>query len=329
VNYLKKSFVYNNTLYDLPGAGFESYGGTTDSVMFWDNTIYNTTWNPVAVTPAGYVFFDENDISYYRINVGEGVVIDPVPQSFSIRSEYGGTVIVQFTSNKVFSENGGNTAYYYTDRSKYTTLGNESVSIAAYNMTVLPDTDSLEVSIITWDTTGTFYKKWQEICESPAVVTSHTVGDLYPNSTVEVKVNSIPYDTLTADTAGWIAFDYTGGFSQDTVTFEAEVISSVVEEITANKNPSMYSLSQNFPNPFHSSTEIMYSLPVGGNVELVIYNVIGQKVRTLVSGNQDSGYYHVIWDGRDDMGENVSSGVYYYQLKTEGYESRKKIEIIK
>ncbi len=73
----------------------------------------------------------------------------------------------------------------------------------------------------------------------------------------------------------------------------------------------------------------MYSLPVKGNVELIIYNAIGQKIKTLVNSNQNCGYYQVTWNGKNDLGEKVSSGIYYYELKTEKYKSRKKIEIIR
>jgi flagellar hook assembly protein FlgD len=83
----------------------------------------------------------------------------------------------------------------------------------------------------------------------------------------------------------------------------------------------------------------MYSLTLGGNVEIVIYNVIGQRIRTLVNGHRNSGYYRILWDGRDDYrilwdgrddrDKEVVSGIYYYELKTEGYKSRKKIEMIR
>jgi flagellar hook assembly protein FlgD len=73
----------------------------------------------------------------------------------------------------------------------------------------------------------------------------------------------------------------------------------------------------------------MYSLTLGGNVEIVIYNVIGQRIRTLINGHRNSGYYRILWDGRDDRDKEVVSGIYYYELKTEGYKSRKKIEMIR
>ncbi len=336
--YLRDILIENNIFNNLStGIMFQ---GATENITIRGNRIYNT---PYDINVGAYnILIDSNytENGYYRINGNDGRIFDALDTNYHARSAYGSLVIVGHTNGKVFEqENAGgygpytiNKPMWYPDGGYFTMQADSfwcDVDVNTYKMTVIPNIDSLEVSIITWDTTGTYYKKWMEICESPNVVTSHTVGDLHPNSTIEVKINNIPYDTLTADSSGWIAFDYTSGFASDTVIFEAEVIPSAIEEAKVNKNPSIYSLSQNFPNPFRSRTEIMYSLPVGGNVEINIYNITGQKVRILVNSNQNSGYYHIIWDGKDDMGKGVGSGIYYYELRTKGYKSRKKIEIIR
>ena len=74
--------------------------------------------------------------------------------------------------------------------------------------------------------------------------------------------------------------------------------------------PVEFALSQNYPNPFNPTTNLDYQLPVAGNVQLTVYNSLGQKVRTLVSGNQPAGYYSVTFDAAD-----LASGVYYYHLQ--------------
>ncbi|MCD4707734.1 MAG: T9SS type A sorting domain-containing protein [Candidatus Sabulitectum sp.] len=83
-----------------------------------------------------------------------------------------------------------------------------------------------------------------------------------------------------------------------------------------NNNPSSFSL-QNYPNPFKPTTTISYQLSVSANVTLGIYNILGQKVRTLVDENQNAGEHFAIWDGRDSSGQPVSSGVYFYRLESE------------
>ena len=79
--------------------------------------------------------------------------------------------------------------------------------------------------------------------------------------------------------------------------------------------PSQYALWQNYPNPFNPSTSIRYQLPAAGMVNLAIFNARGQIVRTLVHAQQAIGNYRVQWDGRDDSGAAVASGVYFYRLK--------------
>jgi DNA-binding transcriptional regulator YhcF (GntR family) len=73
--------------------------------------------------------------------------------------------------------------------------------------------------------------------------------------------------------------------------------------------------AQSYPNPFNPQTEIAYSLPEDSYVKLTIYNVQGQKVTTLVDGYQSAGTRNVVWDGRDESGEGVASGVYLYRIE--------------
>lgn len=85
-------------------------------------------------------------------------------------------------------------------------------------------------------------------------------------------------------------------------------------------------LYQNRPNPFRSATSLSYQLPARQHVRLSIYNLAGQRVRTLVDGMQETGIYSVSWDGRDNTGARVAAGVYFCALETEqGFLSRKMI----
>ncbi|MCK5052229.1 MAG: choice-of-anchor D domain-containing protein [Candidatus Cloacimonetes bacterium] len=75
--------------------------------------------------------------------------------------------------------------------------------------------------------------------------------------------------------------------------------------------PTITELTGNYPNPFNPTTNINFSLKADSRVSLMIYNVRGQKVRTLVNDNMQAGYHSIVWDGRDDSGKSVSSGVYF------------------
>ncbi len=75
-----------------------------------------------------------------------------------------------------------------------------------------------------------------------------------------------------------------------------------------------FELDQNYPNPFNANTNIFFSLDAPSRVELVVYNILGEKVRTLVSEERAAGAHEVAFDGRDNKGKSLSSGVYFYKL---------------
>ncbi len=79
--------------------------------------------------------------------------------------------------------------------------------------------------------------------------------------------------------------------------------------------PVQFSLQQNYPNPFNPKTTIHYSLPKKSQVEIFIFNAIGQRVRKLYTGIENAGHHDIEWDGKDDLGQSVSSGVYICRLK--------------
>ncbi len=94
--------------------------------------------------------------------------------------------------------------------------------------------------------------------------------------------------------------------------------STHVAEASAPVAPSASSLEPNHPNPFNGTTKIPYRLAVAGPVRLVIYNTLGQPVRTLVEEFQTAGSYEVRWDGRDQQGAAVATGVYLSRLSNPG-----------
>lgn len=79
-------------------------------------------------------------------------------------------------------------------------------------------------------------------------------------------------------------------------------------------SPKVFQLHPNFPNPFNPSTTILYELPRASEVEVAIFDLLGKRVRTLVQGRQQAGQHRLSWDGSDDRGANVPSGVYLYRL---------------
>lgn len=93
--------------------------------------------------------------------------------------------------------------------------------------------------------------------------------------------------------------------------------------------PKTYQLSQNYPNPFNPETMIKYDLPDPGYVNITVYNILGQKTKTLIDEYQEAGHKSVNWDGKDDGGREVASGIYFYKIKTAGFEKTKKMVLLK
>ena len=120
-----------------------------------------------------------------------------------------------------------------------------------------------------------------------------------------------------------------GAYSQEdfTIIKYAQNVTAVRDE--KSSLPFNLSLSQNYPNPFNPATTISFSLHTTGFVSLEIFNILGQKVKTLVGENLTAGYKQITWDGTNQLGQSVSSGTYFYRLKTENFSETKKMVIMK
>jgi hypothetical protein len=93
--------------------------------------------------------------------------------------------------------------------------------------------------------------------------------------------------------------------------------------------PKEYSIYQNYPNPFNPSTTIEFKIPKEKYLTLVIYNILGEQIRSLFAGNMASGSHRIIWDAKSDLGGNVSSGIYFYQIKTDDFVEIKKMILLR
>jgi len=134
-------------------------------------------------------------------------------------------------------------------------------------------------------------------------------------------LNNATYEwfVLAKDTRGGIT-------SSDTfkVIFDIQVSIDEVAGI-----PKTFALNQNYPNPFNPTTFIKYDLPKEAIVKIVIYDLMGRKVRTLLNEKQNAGYKSITWNGRDNNGQMVSSGMYIYQMITDEFQKTKKMMLLK
>ena len=93
--------------------------------------------------------------------------------------------------------------------------------------------------------------------------------------------------------------------------------------------PETFTLSQNYPNPFNPVTLIKYDLPKQANVNIIIYDMLGREVRTLINQTEEAGYKSVIWNATNDYGKPVSAGVYLYQIRSGEFVQTKKMVLLK
>ncbi len=142
--------------------------------------------------------------------------------------------------------------------------------------------------------------------------TSWIMAYAYPTGT---RINVLFYDELLAGTD-------IGFFGHN---------SSIVvsNENDSEMTPQQFSLAQNYPNPFNPDTVISYELSVPGYTEMTIYNVLGQRITTLVHDCRTAGAYEVQWNGTNDQGLKVATGIYFYRLQLGEIRQTRKMLLIK
>jgi hypothetical protein len=93
--------------------------------------------------------------------------------------------------------------------------------------------------------------------------------------------------------------------------------------------PTAYSLSQNYPNPFNHRTQLQFTLPQDSQVRVEVMNVLGQPVKILVDGRMDAGTHRIVWDGSNNAGQEVVSGVYIVRMKGKGFTQTREMLFVK
>ena len=142
--------------------------------------------------------------------------------------------------------------------------------------------------------------------------------------------------TITAPDSDWNglehiwfkACDPSGLCDSNQASFTV-LVSGVADEDSLFTVPFVFLLNQNHPNPFNLQTNITYSVSTTGRVNLTIYDLLGRRVRTLADENQAPGEKSLNWDGKDDKGNTVASGIYLYKIETGEFTETKKMMLLK
>ena len=157
---------------------------------------------------------------------------------------------------------------------------------------------------------------------------SRLIQDWNGNDWVNDRQYTYTYDTdgnqLSRLDQDWNGSDWVNDYQR---TYTYQPLLGTDDE--NNQLPSSYVLHQNYPNPFNPSTTIQYDLPKDSQVKIMIYDIMGREVRTLINNQQTSGFQSVVWDGTNDFGQEVSVGMYLYRISAGEFHQVKKMVMLK
>jgi len=308
--------------------------------------------------PAGMVFDESGSMYLARYNSGEIAKFDPNGAFQSVFANgIGGPIGLDFDSNgnlyvnhnvELFFDRidpGGNRSRYAThgvfNTSSLTIDDSNNVYISAYpngrilkvrssdrQVSTFTDLPASGIGFIMYSN-GYFYAT---AIQNHLIlrITMDGIADTLAGTGVNGYLDG-PGNTARFSTPNGITATPDG----DTIFVAESNRIRMITGVRTNISPSSdlqpvqtFTLSQNYPNPFNPNTVIEYSLSKRTNVELVVYNANGQKVRVLIDQEQAVGNCRAEWDGRDEPGQLVSSGVYYYQLRSGQYQQTRKMILI-
>ncbi|MFL2983557.1 MAG: T9SS type A sorting domain-containing protein [Candidatus Neomarinimicrobiota bacterium] len=154
----------------------------------------------------------------------------------------------------------------------------------------------------------------------------HFTPDGITLALVDISKRKISYDFINRG----VMINKDSDFSYDIkiVAGSSDYVERVSQDIL-NEIPEEFSLSQNYPNPFNPLTKLDYTLPQRSRVIISIYNVLGKEIVSLINDEQEYGYHSISWNGTDSQGRGVASGVYFAQMRSEGFNQSKKMLLLK
>ena len=173
---------------------------------------------------------------------------------------------------------------------------------------------------------------WNEVSSGLSRFELNTASQDWTQYSVIIEVPDDAVQAVSVRPRAYPLWTGTAFYDDFAVNALVEVVTSVERgrpELVGSELPSEYKVSQNYPNPFNPSTIIEYDLPVESAVKLEIYNIVGQRMITLVDEVQQAGSWKVRWDGTDHSGARVASGLYLYRFVTPDAVLTKKMLLLK
>jgi mannose/cellobiose epimerase-like protein (N-acyl-D-glucosamine 2-epimerase family) len=281
------------------GGPYKDYNRLTGQMMMWGNPDTAKAWWQMeqAVTAGLEMYRITGDAQYFNMAdetldfFMKYFVDHEYGEVYENRTRYGGQA---WNENK---GGGGKAAYHSIELGYYTYLYG--------NLFVQNQPATLHYLFSPLDSTRTIHLTPLAIRDNELTISA-------------VTLDSMPYNNFDPIARELYLDPNVGGHF--TVTYEAMPVS--IADRGNPENPGTFILGQNYPNPFNPSTTIPFTLARSAVVSLKIYNALGQEVRTLLTGRKDAGQYTLQWDGRDNFGRSVASGIYFCQLSASSGENR-------
>lgn len=288
--------------YELSDNGSGQITGTTTG---WEFSPGATIEGMVADDETGYLYLGEEEHGIWKVAAE--------PDSNTHKA----VMIAQVGENGLEADIEGVTIYYAADGEGYiiaSSQGNDSFKlylrkaphnfIGAFQVRGVSGTDGIDVINVPLDANF-----------SQGIFTCHN-DEKIPKAVEVIKWEHI--------------VNAMGGLIIDTTYWDPRKAGTSLEtrETSGKHVPSEYILSQNYPNPFNPSTNIFYSIPRVEHISLVIYDISGERVSTLVDGIQSAGNYTVVWEAVDSEGSQLPSGIYLCRMQTGSYTNTLKMLLI-
>lgn len=304
-------------------------GATIADVQFTPFSDGNSSLRNLDITVSGIATTDSSDMSFYFIQDGtepwSGLWINDNNNNFALGDE----VEVTGTVNEFFSA---------------TQLTNVTSAVRLSEGNIVPAPLDMKTGDITTGAPGAEqYEGMLVRVNKVAVINEFPDTGNFGEFTIDDGSGEVRVDDVSSNFRGQLDSAFVAGDSLESVTgilhytfgnfkIEPRNDDDVVRIVTSVNDigaPLTYKLHQNYPNPFNPETTIQYEIANKGQVTLHIYNLMGQRVRTLVDKVQPAGNFVVRWDGTSDRGLKVASGIYFYRFKSGDFTKKHKMLLLK
>lgn len=320
--YMDYQYLYKGSLKPNPATQIYLYafqqGSTTQYNENWIGYFIETTQTPQQAFGSrlseGRIYYIQTQ--NWTMVLNNGVWRTTMQYGLEPTLKYGDMVIIKtYVNIPDFSwiNLGNNQPEYVRAQTEYYQYEEKSDYIPVYaSMNIENKPDEIAVYI-------------DDVCKGAAVVTdtlveipAYIIEDIDNNPELEIRMYYKSKSMVETPSSSFFN-DKTNSYTSKLKVSERKdfFLVNVGKDAVPQIPESKLSL-QNYPNPFNPSTKLSYQIAENGKVDLEIYNIKGQKVKTIFSGNQEKGLYQIEWNGKDSNNHSVSSGIYYARLRTSG-----------